>query len=175
LICVHQSLSGEAFQQFPLLPCSRSKWLATVSQLTHCSSCRAYNILARNTQKTPFLLTLSNVGVQTCLFAKSLLSNGCCIAPSFAVVAWQRVYMPQYIRRGADKFLVFPSSYFPICSTTKRFFLGWVKGIKTTKSKVGEICRVNIFFNPIACCFLYKGKDLSAPSYMLRKDYDCRA
>jgi hypothetical protein len=24
---------------------------------------------------------------------------------------------------------------------------------------------VNTFFNPVACCFLYKAKDLSAPSY----------
>jgi hypothetical protein len=24
------------------------------------------------------------------------------------------------------------------------------------------ICRVNTFFNPVACCFLYKAKDLSA-------------
>jgi hypothetical protein len=29
----------------------------------------------------------------------------------------------------------------------------------------GGICRVNIFFNPVAC-FLYKAKDLSAPSYI---------
>jgi hypothetical protein len=28
----------------------------------------------------------------------------------------------------------------------------------------GGICRVNsFFFNPVACCFLYKAKDLSAP------------
>jgi hypothetical protein len=35
------------------------------------------------------------------------------------------------IRRGADKY-----SAFPICSTTKRIFLGWVKEVRTTKSKV---------------------------------------
>jgi hypothetical protein len=34
-----------------------------------------------------------------------------------------------YIRRGADKSLVFP-----ICSTAKRIFLGWVKEVRTTKS-----------------------------------------
>jgi hypothetical protein len=38
------------------------------------------------------------------------------------------------IRRGADKFMAFLISYFPICSTTKRIFLGWVKEVRTTKS-----------------------------------------
>jgi hypothetical protein len=38
------------------------------------------------------------------------------------------------ICRGADKSLAFPISHFPICSTTKRFFLGWVKEVRTTKS-----------------------------------------
>jgi hypothetical protein len=33
------------------------------------------------------------------------------------------------IRRGADKSLAFP-----ICSTNKRIFLGWVKEIRTTKT-----------------------------------------
>jgi hypothetical protein len=33
------------------------------------------------------------------------------------------------IRRGADKSLAFP-----ICSTTKRIFLGWIKEVRTTKS-----------------------------------------
>jgi hypothetical protein len=55
---------------------------------------------------------------------------------------------------------------FSICSTTKRIFLGWFKEVRTTKSQVcgaqGGICRVNTFFNPVACCFLYKAKDLSA-------------
>jgi hypothetical protein len=38
------------------------------------------------------------------------------------------------IRKGADKSLAFPISYFPICSTTKRIFLGWVEEVRTTKS-----------------------------------------
>jgi hypothetical protein len=38
------------------------------------------------------------------------------------------------IRRVADKSLVFPISYFLICSTTNRIFLGWVKEVRTTKS-----------------------------------------
>jgi hypothetical protein len=72
------------------------------------------------------------------------------------------------VRGGADKSLAFPISYFPICSTTKIIFLGWVKEVRTMKSYVCgaqvEICRVKIFFfNPVACCFLYKAKDLSAP------------
>jgi hypothetical protein len=36
------------------------------------------------------------VAVQTCLFAKPLLSNGCYIFAYIAVVAQQGVYMPQY-------------------------------------------------------------------------------
>jgi hypothetical protein len=50
--------------------------------------------LAWNAQKTPSLIAVAQ---GTCLFAKPLLSNGCCIAASFAIVAKQRVYMPQYI------------------------------------------------------------------------------
>jgi hypothetical protein len=34
----------------------------------------------------------------------------------------------------ADKFLAFPVFYFPICTTTKRIFLGWVKEVRTMKS-----------------------------------------
>jgi hypothetical protein len=29
------------------------------------------------------------------------------------------------IHRGADNSLAFPISYYPICSITKRFYLGW--------------------------------------------------
>jgi hypothetical protein len=55
------------------------------------ANCFAYNISARTAQKAPFLCYC----FQTCLFAKPLLSNGCCIAP-FAVVAWQRIYDGSY-------------------------------------------------------------------------------
>jgi hypothetical protein len=41
-------------------------------------------------------VALSNCCVQTCLFAKSLLSTGCCIF-YLEVVAQQRSNMPQYI------------------------------------------------------------------------------
>jgi hypothetical protein len=40
------------------------------------------------------------------------------------------------MHKGADKSFAFPVSHFPICSTTKRIFLGWVKEVRTTKSKV---------------------------------------
>jgi hypothetical protein len=38
------------------------------------------------------------------------------------------------LRRGVDKSLAFPASSFPICGTTKRIFLRWVKEVRTTKS-----------------------------------------
>jgi hypothetical protein len=40
------------------------------------------------------------------------------------------------LRSGADKSLAFPIFYFPICSTSKSIFLGWVKEVRTTKSQV---------------------------------------
>jgi hypothetical protein len=36
--------------------------------------------------------------------------------------------------KGAEKSLALLISYFPICSTTKRIFLEWVKEVRTTKS-----------------------------------------
>jgi hypothetical protein len=38
------------------------------------------------------------------------------------------------IRRSVDKSLSFPVSYFPICSTTKRIFLRWIKEVRIKKS-----------------------------------------
>jgi hypothetical protein len=38
------------------------------------------------------------------------------------------------LRRGADKSLALPISYFHICSKTKIIFFGWVKEVRTTKS-----------------------------------------
>jgi hypothetical protein len=37
---------------------------------------------------------------------------------------------------GADKSLAFPISYFPICSTTKRIFLEWVREVEARGSVV---------------------------------------
>jgi hypothetical protein len=42
------------------------------------------------------LLLYPTVAVETRLFAKPLLSDGCCIFAYLAVVAQQWVYMPQY-------------------------------------------------------------------------------
>jgi hypothetical protein len=39
----------------------------------------------------------STVAMGTCLFAKPLLSNGCCTFAYLVLVAQQWVYMPQYI------------------------------------------------------------------------------
>jgi hypothetical protein len=39
-----------------------------------------------------------------------------------------------WLHRDADKSLAFPISYFPVCSTAKIIFLGWVKEVITTKS-----------------------------------------
>jgi hypothetical protein len=45
-------------------------------------------------------------------------------------------------------------------------FLGWVKEVRTTKSQMcepqGEYVEKMHVSNPVACCFLYKAKDLSA-------------
>jgi hypothetical protein len=38
------------------------------------------------------------------------------------------------VRRGSAKSWAFPISYFPICSTTERIFLGWVKEVRTMTS-----------------------------------------
>jgi hypothetical protein len=48
-------------------------------------------------RKQRLLLLYPLVPVETCLFAESLLNNGCCIIAYLAVVAEQRVYMTQYI------------------------------------------------------------------------------
>jgi hypothetical protein len=43
------------------------------------------------------------------------------------------------IRRGADKSLALPISYFSIWSKTKGIFLGWVKEVKTRSHKCVEL------------------------------------
>jgi hypothetical protein len=40
------------------------------------------------------------------------------------------------LRKGAAKFLAISVSYFPVCGTTRRIFLGCVKEVRTTKSLV---------------------------------------
>jgi hypothetical protein len=61
-----------------------------------CGHCSAYNFSARSAQYTSFLCCSAIVATETCLFAELLPSDGCLVA-YFAVVAWQRVYMPQYL------------------------------------------------------------------------------
>jgi hypothetical protein len=58
---------------------------------------------------------------------------------------------------------------FLFAAQPKEFFLDGLKKLEQQSHKCvelrGGICRVNtFFFNPLAC-FLYKAKDLSAPSY----------
>jgi hypothetical protein len=70
------------------------------------TTCPPYNILAWTAQRKPFLCCYSAiVSIETCLFAKPLLSNGSCIFAYLAVVAQQRVYMLQYINSTANKTL----------------------------------------------------------------------
>jgi hypothetical protein len=62
-----------------------------------------------------------------------------------------------------------------VCSIKKIIFLGWVKEVRTTESNIceiqGEICRANTYFQSIACCFLYKAKDLSAHLFILMRSF----
>jgi hypothetical protein len=66
------------------------------TQLILTNNCHVYNMSARIAQKAQLLCCcLHDVSVETHLFAKPSLSNGCCIFAYLAVVAQQRVYMPQ--------------------------------------------------------------------------------
>jgi hypothetical protein len=51
----------------------------------------------------------------------------------------------------------------------KEFFLDGLKKLEQRNHKCvefrGEYVEQIFFLNPVACCFLYKAKDLSAPSY----------
>jgi hypothetical protein len=67
--------------------CSCFYWRGTVSQLTHCSNCPAYNILARTAQKTPFL----------CCCFQLLPANMLVLDFIYlAVVAQLQIHIPQY-------------------------------------------------------------------------------
>jgi hypothetical protein len=58
---------------------------------------------------------------------------------------------------------------FQFVAQPKEFFLDGLRKLEQRSRKCvelkGAICRVNNFSNPVACCFLYKAIDLSAPSY----------
>jgi hypothetical protein len=62
--------------------------------------------------------------------------NISCLDPAATVIVIGILIVTKVtiVRRGADKSLAFPISCFPICGTTKRIFLGWVKEVITTKS-----------------------------------------
>jgi hypothetical protein len=70
------------------------------------------------------------------------------------------------LRSGDDK-----SSAFPICSTTKRIFLGRVlKKLEQRSHKCVELgggggIRKYIFFNHVSCVFFTKTKTYQPPSY----------
>jgi hypothetical protein len=55
------------------------------------------------TEDTIPQLLYPTVPVVTHLYAKLLLSNGCCISAYLAAVAQQRVYMPHYQQPEEDK------------------------------------------------------------------------
>jgi hypothetical protein len=61
---------------------------------------------------------------------------------------------------------LFPIFVFAVPS--KEFFLDGLKKLEQRCHKCvcvcssGGICRVNTFFNPVACCFIHKVKELSA-------------
>jgi hypothetical protein len=69
---------------------SDSCWFVGVGALSNNSG-------TDRTENTSPLLLYPIVAVETRLFAKPLLNNGCCIFAYLAVVAQQRVYMPQYL------------------------------------------------------------------------------
>jgi hypothetical protein len=87
----------------PQLPASHSnssQWLNISSPLTNSptyqrtnstqltiTNCPHYNISACTAQKTPFHYCCAIVAVETCLFAKPLHNNSCCIVASSAIVA----------------------------------------------------------------------------------------
>jgi hypothetical protein len=69
------------------------------------------------------------------------------------------------LRRGADKSLAFPFFLFP--AQAKEFFVDGIMKLEQRSHKCvelrGEYVEQIHFFNHVACCFLYKAKDLSAP------------
>jgi hypothetical protein len=78
------------------------------------------------------------------------------------------------LRRGADKSLAFPISY--LQHNQNNF--SWM-GLRNLNNEVisvwssGGIRSVNIFFNPVVYCFLYKAKDLSALFHIFCPEYSC--
>jgi hypothetical protein len=72
-----------------------------------------------------------------------------------------------YILRAADKFWLFLFPIFLFATQLKEFFLDELKKLGQRSHKCvelrGEYEQKMHPFNPVACCFLYKATDLSAP------------
>jgi hypothetical protein len=79
--------------------------------------------------------------------------------------------LTERLRKGC--WYVFGFSYFTygwFAAQPKSFFLDGLKKLEQRNHKCvelrGEYVEWIYFFSPVACCFLYKAKDLSAPSYI---------
>jgi hypothetical protein len=78
-----------------------------------------------------------------CAYRKKLASS--CRYVSFTLWLW----FLSLLRRGADKSLPFPISYFPIATKPKKIFLDGLKKLEQRSQICGApagICRVNIYF-----------------------------
>jgi hypothetical protein len=74
----------------------------------------------------------------------------------------ERVY--EHYVGGDDKTLAFP--VFIFAAQTKEIFFNGLKNLEQRGHKCMELREIYVnifFFNPVACCFLYTAKDLSAP------------
>jgi hypothetical protein len=58
------------------------------------------------------------------------------------------------IHRGADKSLAYLFPIFLFAAQQKEFFLDGLKNLEHKCGAQGGICRVNTFFNLVACCVL---------------------
>jgi hypothetical protein len=88
LLCLHQSFPGDGSQQCPLLRCSRPYRLATVSKLSHWSSCSASNISHGPHRKhRPYVFVqlllsgMRRITIPLLLFAGRCLATTCVQSP----------------------------------------------------------------------------------------------
>jgi hypothetical protein len=83
--------------------------------------------------------------------------------------------IPIIIRKSADKSLAF--LIFLFAAQPKEFFLEGLKKLEQRSHKCAELTGEYVeeihFFNPVAFCFLYKAKDLSAPLVFQVSNFDC--
>jgi hypothetical protein len=75
---------------------SSTNWLHSTDWLTAAPNLSRLYLGTDPTENTVSHCYSSIVGMETCLFAKPLLSNGCCIFAHLAIVVQQQAYMPQY-------------------------------------------------------------------------------